>query len=74
VYIDDIIVYCANFEEHINRVDYVLGRMQAARLTFKPDKCHLLQNEVVFLGHVVSKEGVNPASTNVAKIVGYPRP
>jgi hypothetical protein len=48
--------------------------MQAAGLKLKPDKCHLLQKEVVFLGHVVSKEGVKPDPTNAAKIVGWPRP
>ena len=74
VYIDDIIVYGATFEQHLERVDQVLARIQDARLKLRPDKCHMLQTEVVFLGHVVSNDGVRPDPTNVAKIVGWPKP
>jgi len=74
VYIDDIIVYAETFEEHMARVDEVLGRVKQAGLKLRPDKCHLLQPEVTFLGHVVSKDGVGPDPTNVAKILGWPRP
>ena len=74
VYIDDIIVYGTTFEQHLERVDEVLSRLQNAGLKLKSDKCHMLQTEVVFLGHVVSSEGVKPDPTNVAKIIGWPTP
>ena len=74
VYIDDIIVYGADFNQHIQRVDEVLHRIQKAGLKLKPDKCNLLQTEVVFLGHVVSQSGVSPDPTNVSKILQWPTP
>ena len=74
VYIDDIIVYGANFEEHMQRVDEVLCRVKQSGLKLKPDKCQLLQTEVVFLGHVVSGEGVRPDPSNITKVVNWPRP
>lgn len=40
----------------------------------KPDKSHLIQKEVIFLGHVVSGEGVKRSHVNVAKIVDWPVP
>ena len=74
VYIDDIIVYGVDFDQHIQRVDEVLERISKAGLKFKPEKCNLLQTEVVFLGHVVSSQGVKPDPTNVVKITDWPRP
>ncbi|XP_060590512.1 uncharacterized protein LOC132745582 [Ruditapes philippinarum] len=67
VYVDDIIVYSASFDEHMCRVDTVLSRINSAGLKLRPEKCHLLQTEVTFLGHIVSKDGVRPDRTNVAK-------
>jgi hypothetical protein len=34
----------------------------------------MFQTEVVFLGHIVSKEGVRPDPSNIAKKIGWPRP
>ena len=74
VYIDEIIVYGANFEEHMQRFDEVLCQVKQSGLKLKPDKCQLLQTEVVFLGHVVSGEGVRPDPSNITKVVNWPRP
>lgn len=74
IYIDDIIVFGKNFEEHMCRVEEVLERIKAAGLKLKPEKCLMLQKEVVFLGHVVSDEGMRPSPTNISKIVSWPKP
>ena len=68
VYIDDII------EEHIQRIDEVLGRVKHSGLKLKPDKRQLFQTEAVFLGHVVSGEGVRPDPSNITKVANWPRP
>jgi len=74
IYLDDVIVFGRSFDEHIDRLKDVLERICAARLKLKPDKCHLFQNEVRFLGHVVSKDGVLPNPDNVDKIIKWPVP
>lgn len=74
IYIDDIIVFGEDFDQHIQRVDEVLDRITKAGLKLKPSKCRLLQTEVVFLGHVVSAEGVRPDPANISKIIEWPRP
>ena len=74
IYIDDIIVFGSSFEEHISRVEQVLERIKAAGLKLKPEKCEMLQREVVFLGHVVSGEGVRPNPANIAKVMAWPAP
>lgn len=74
IYIDDIIIFGSTFAEHISRLDEVLNRIKKAGLKLKPEKCNLLQVEVVFLGHVVSKKGVRPDPNNIAKILQWPVP
>ena len=60
IYLDDIIIFSSNFEEHMERLDEVLKRLQNAGLKLKPSKCEFLQDELLFLGHMVGKEGVRP--------------
>ena len=60
IYLDDLIIIGASREENLLRLDEVLGRLEDAGLKLKPSKCQLLQKEVLFLGHVISEQGVQP--------------
>lgn len=69
VYIDDILVFGgATREEHIDRVKAVLGKLRAHSLTVKLEKCHFFQEEVEFLGHLVSAQGRRPVASKVEAI------
>lgn len=74
VYIDDVIVHAPSFNVHMHRLIEVLQRLSDAGLKLKPEKCRLLQPEVVFLGHVVSGDGVRPDPSNVDKVINWPTP
>ena len=74
IYLDDVIVFSTDFDQHMERVETVLQRIKEAGLKLKPDKCHMLQEEVHFLGHVVSKDGVRPNPDNISKILQMPVP
>lgn len=74
IYLDDIVVFARTFQEHADRVDAVLSRIEAAGLKLKPNKCHLFQKEVHFLGHIISGSGVLPSPDNVAKIMQFAAP
>ena len=74
IYIDDIVVFGRTFDEHISRVEEVLKRIKAAGLKLKADKSNMFQTSVLFLGHIVSADGVKPNPTNIAKVVDWPRP
>ena len=50
IYLDDVIVFGRNTEEHLVRLGQVLQRIRQAGLKLKPSKCHLCQTEVAFLG------------------------
>ena len=62
---DDIIVFSRTPEEHLHRLKAVISKLRAAGLKLKPTKCDLFKQQINYLGHIVSKEGV---STNPDKI------
>ena len=74
IYLDDVVVFASSFDEHVKRVDQVLDRVEKAGLKLKPDKCHLFEDQVHFLGHIISSEGVCPSPDNVAKILQFSVP
>ena len=74
IYIDDVIVFGKDFDEHMQRLEEVLDRIKKAGLKLKASKSYLLQKEVIFLGHVVSGEGIKPSPTNVTKVVDWSTP
>lgn len=74
VYIDDILVFGSTFEEELERLEEVLGRLRDANLKLSPKKCALFQPEVSFLGHVVGRDGVKTDPAKVATVMEWPVP
>ena len=74
IYLDDIIVYSKTFQEHIQRLDEVLTRLGNASLKLSPKKCHILQQDVTFLGHRVSSQGVATCDDKVEAVKNWPIP
>ncbi|KZS07239.1 Uncharacterized protein APZ42_029099, partial [Daphnia magna] len=58
VYLDNVIVYSATFEQHLERLQSVLDCLAKANLKLKWSKCSFAKNTLKVLGHVVTKEGV----------------
>jgi len=74
VYLDDVIVFGKNYEEHQQRLESVLSRLEKANLKLKPSKCCLYQRKVSFLGHIVSKDGVSCDPEKVAAVRDWQTP
>ena len=74
VYIDDIIVIGKSFEEHLHHLQQILDRLKSAGLKIDPDKCHFLQQEANFLGHIVSTGGMSPDPSKTSRINEWPTP
>ena len=74
VYLDDVVVFAATEEEHMRRLDLVLGRIARAGLTLKPAKCQWMKNSVKFLGHIISSEGVSVDPAKVKSVSSFPLP
>jgi hypothetical protein len=58
VFIDDILVYSKSMEEHEKYLCIVLQWQRDHKLYAKFSKCELWLDEVSFLGHVISSEGI----------------
>ena len=58
VFIDDILVYSKDRESHDTHLQVVLETLRKEQLYAKLSKCEFWKNEVSFLGHIVSKEGI----------------
>ena len=74
VYIDDVIVFSTSFVQHVERLSTVFQRLCSAGLKLKPSKCRLFQRKVSFLGHVLSRNGIEPDPEKVDTIVSWPVP
>ena len=74
VYIDDIAIFSATWEEHCQQIDVVLGRLKQAGLTAKVTKCQWAQTQVEFLGHIVGKGKVSPAELKVKAVADFQLP
>ena len=58
VFIDDILVYSKDRENHDTHIRVVLETLTKEQLYVKSSKCEFWLNEVSFLSHVVSKKGI----------------
>ena len=74
VYIDDILIASRTFEEHLQHLTEVIDRLRKAGLKLKPRKCRFLCEEVSYLGHIISAQGVSPDPGKIDKVKRFPVP
>ena len=70
----DIIVFSRTVADHLDQLRDVFTHLKNAGLTLKPSKCHLLQMEVRYLGHVVSGKGIQTDPEKVRSVFDWPIP
>ena len=68
IYLDDVIVFSRTEEEHLHHLRVVFGRFLEHGLKLKPSKCHFLQDQITFLGHEISANGMKPGTANLRAI------
>ena len=74
VFLDYILISAKDKNEHMQRLDAVLARLEQYGLTVKQSKCKFLQTEVTYLGHVISERGISPSQDKVQGIDDAPIP
>ena len=74
VFIDEILVYSKNKKEHAQHLPSVLQRFQTKKLYAKFKKYEYWLNEVVLLGHTVSKKGVAIDPAKIEAVISWQRP
>ena len=74
VFIDDILIYSKNEEEHEEHLRLVLKKLREHKLYAKFSKCEFWLKEVGFLGHVVSGEGIAVDPSKVEAVTEWIAP
>lgn len=74
IYLDDVLIFSCTFEDHLQHLRLVFDRFRASGLKLKPKKCFFGKRTVKYLGHVVSKDGVQPDPSKIKVIQDYPVP
>ena len=74
VYLDDLLIVSQTVQEHQEHVKKVLTKLQQAGLKLKPSKCSFAQQQVEYLGHTLTPDGVSPNEKNMQAEKQFPRP
>ncbi|MES9880251.1 MAG: RNase H-like domain-containing protein [Sedimenticola sp.] len=74
VYLDDVIVFSANFDDHLTRLRLVFDKFREANLKMRARKCRFVRDRVTCLGHVVSAEGIATDTSKTSAVANWPQP
>lgn len=74
VYLDDILIASKDRDEHLFHIRQVFERLKNFGLVINQEKCIFLRNEIVFLGHLVNRQGILPNPDRIKIIDEYPLP
>ena len=73
-YLDDILVYAATPEDLVARLRLVFERFRKHKLTINPEKCFLGMQEVEFVGHLLTADGITFTRNRIDNVLNIPPP
>jgi hypothetical protein len=74
LYLDDILVFGNNLENHNTRLRSILQRFREANIKLSPSKCVFMRQSVKYLGHIISADGISTDPDKVAAVKNWPTP
>ena len=74
LYLDDICIFAASIDKMLDCIELVFKWLEDFNLKIKPQKCHFCQHSIIFLGHVLSAEGISANPKKVEKVKYWPVP
>ncbi|KAL0172527.1 hypothetical protein M9458_032838, partial [Cirrhinus mrigala] len=74
VYLDDILIFSQNERDHVQHVRRVLQRLLENRLYAKVEKCEFRPCSVLFLGFILSPEGIRMDPAKLEAVANWPTP
>ena len=73
VFFDDILIYSSSLDQHVTHLRSVLSVLQQHQLFAKLSKCSFAQEEIEYLGHIISKQGVGTDPSKITIIQNWPQ-
>ena len=73
-YLDDIIIFSKNKEDHLHHLEEIFNRLQHFGLKMKREKCASFKQHIQYLGHLISKAGFEPLPEKLESIRNMPAP
>ena len=72
IYLDDVIVFSRTPEEHVIRLRAVFEKLKQVELKLKSSQCEFFRKDLTYLGHVVSKKGIQTDPKRVEASCKWP--
>ena len=60
VYLDDVLIFSSNLDDHLQHLDKVLSLLNQHQLSLRLSKCRIGKSELNSLGHTLSSQGIKP--------------
>ena len=73
-YLDNLIIFSSSFREHLERLQQVFQRIRNYSIKLTLKKCPFCMKKVKYMGHIVSKDGVEPDSEKISEVKNWPIP
>src|SRR5436305_14778648 len=74
IYIDDILIYSQNEQDHTQHLQQVLDLLRQHQLYRKISKCEFFKEAVEYLGHIISTNGIATDPKKVEVVKNWPPP
>ena len=74
VYLDDILIFSENTNDHYTHVEEVLKRLRQHKLYCKPEKCSFFTDKLSYLGFVISPSGISMDPKKVSAVMEWAPP
>ena len=74
LYLDDICIFAPDVSAMLDQMELVFNWLKAFNLKIKPKKSYFFQASVIFLGHVLSADGISANPEKVEKVKDWPVP
>ena len=71
IFIDDILIFSKNEEEHAEHLHIVLQRLREHKMYAKFSKCDFWLKEVQFLGYIISDKGISVDPSKIQDVLNW---
>lgn len=73
-FLDDILIYSATMEDHMEHLQLVLEQLRHHQFFLKASKCSFAQPSLEYLGHIISAKGVSTGPSKINAMLHWPVP